>query len=147
MASLNAIRGALAAALNGVGPPGQGIRASADMLASVNPPAAVVTLPPGTSLAWQTMGSAGQPPAAQFTLRVAVLAGGAGEQAAGDQLLDTYLATTGDGSLLAALAANPRLGGAVEWAVAQAIRGYGWVEWAGIPYLGAYLDVLVGVSG
>jgi hypothetical protein len=145
MADLTAIRQALADILNGVGPPGQGIRASADMATTINPPAAIITLTPGTVLQYQAM-NGGEAPAGLYTLRVTVLAN-IGENADADNLLGTYLSTTGSGSLLAAIHANPRLGGLVEWAVVQAVHGYGWVEWGGIPYLGAQLAVQVGVSG
>jgi hypothetical protein len=143
MPDLMTISQALADVLNGVGPEGQGIRATATMPSTVNPPAAVVTLPPGATLQYQALGS---PPSAQYTLRVTVLAS-IGDNAAADTLLRTYLSTSGPGSLLQALSQNPNLGGAVDWAIVQSVHGFGWVEWAGLYYLGAQIAVQVGVSG
>lgn len=145
MADLTTVRQALADVLNGVGPAGQGIRASADMQSTVNPPAAIITLPPGTSLQYQAMNGSG-PPAGLYTLRVTILAT-IGDNTAADKLLAAYLSTSGPGSLIAAIDADPRLGGAAEWAVVTAVHGYGWIEWAGITYLGAQMAVQVGISG
>lgn len=143
MADLQAVREALAAVLRGVGPAGKGIRASADMLGTVNPPQAVVTPAPGSNWQQQTTDPV---PSGVYSLRVTVLAG-IGDSKSGDQLLGVYLSSSGPGSLLAAISASPDLGGACDWAVVRSVSGYGWIDWAGVTYLGANIMVEVGVSG
>lgn len=141
MASPEAVREALAAVLNGVGPPGQGIRASATFVSNVNPPAVVITPQPGANYEPQTFDGA-----AVYLLRATVLIG-LGEDTAVDMLLSSYLASTGQGSLIAAIDASPRLGGACDWCVVQQVRGYGLIEWSGVPYMGAHIYLQAGVSG
>jgi hypothetical protein len=143
VADLAAVRAALAGVLRGIGPPGKAIRASADMLGSVNPPQAVITPAPGASWQQQTTDPV---PSGVYSLRVTVLAG-IGDNKSADDLLGAYLSTSGRASLLAAISADPSLGGACDWAVVRSVSGYGWIDWAGVTYLGANIIVEVGVSG
>jgi hypothetical protein len=142
MADLSAIRVALAAVITGVGPPGQGCRCSPTYLSTVNPPAAVITLQPGLNFAPQTFEGS-----AQYMLRVTLLAS-IGSDSSADALLSTWLSVRGSPqtSILSALAANPNLSGACDWAVVQSVHGYGWIDWAGIQYLGANLAIQVGAT-
>jgi hypothetical protein len=142
VADLTAIRQALAAVLNGVGPVGSGCRASANFVGTVNPPAAIVTLQPGANFTTQTFEGSGQ-----YNLRITLLAA-AGSDESADALLDAWLSTRGDPevSILSALAANPNLGGACDWCVVSGVHGYGWIEWGGIQYLGCNLLVSIGAT-
>ena len=47
-------------------------------------------------------------------------------------------------SIPAAIAADPTLGGLVQWCVPVSVSSYGLVQWAGVGHMGARLQVQAG---
>jgi hypothetical protein len=133
VADLTAICNGLAAVLGGV----PGLRVSPTFVAQVNPPAAIIIPQPGQSLKFDTIDGG-----VSYLLRVVLLVGYA-EDTSSVALINTYLASTGPSSVLAAIKASPRLAGVYDYANVESVRGYGLMEWAGQQYLGS--QVLVNV--
>jgi hypothetical protein len=133
--NLTAVRNALAAQITSQ----TGLRAAGQAHDSVVVPAAVVV--PGNPVITYGATMDGTVTA---SLVVLVLVSYAVSPAA-QQALDAYLGVGGPGtSVPDAIAADPTLGGLVEWAVPVSVSSYGLVQWGGVDYLGARLAVSVG---
>ena len=82
-----------------------------------------------------------------INLRVAILISDAAPAEKVQRALDAYLGI-GSGTTLssipAALQADPTLGGVVHFAEAISAGNYGRLEWAGVTYFGARIEVQVG---
>lgn len=61
--------------------------------------------------------------------------------------LDAYLAGSGATSVKAAIEADGTLGGRASFAVVPRVRTYGLIDYAGVQYLGAVLDVEITAAG
>lgn len=133
MADLQACRQALASALGVI----QGLRVSADFQAQINPPAAIIMPQPQQALRFDALGGS-----VSYLLRIVIL-GSYTEDASSQTLMDGYLASTGASSVAAVLAANPTLGGVVDFCNMDSVRGYGLMEWAGQQYLGSQIMLTV----
>lgn len=126
MADLTAASNAVAAVLATV----PGLRVNSGFTSQVNPPMAIVMPQPSQALRFDTFDGG-----ITFFLRTVVLVSMT-EDTSSVALLNAFMATTGSSSIEAALKANPRLNGAVDYCVMDSIRGYGMMEWAGQQYLG-----------
>ena len=142
--SLTAVRAALATRLATITlAGGTQLRASATMTGQISPPQAVV-LPnrSGTFISYDVTEEAN---VADITLEVVLLVSYADERAS--QLLeDGVLSPSGSLSVRAAVAADPRLAGACDYAVVTQASNYGLLDWQGTQYLAARLEVTVGIS-
>ena len=127
MADLTAVCNGLAAVLQQI----PGLRVSSQFVAQVNPPAAIILPQQQQALRFDTLDGG-----CSYLLRIILLASYT-EDASSVALMNSWLATTGSGSLNAVLKANPRLPGIYDFATLESIRGYGLMEWAGQQYLGA----------
>jgi hypothetical protein len=138
MASLTAIRTALAATVANV----TGLRTSAIYTGQINPPMAVVVPQPGQDLTFATIDGA-----VDYNLLVALMVSYT-EDASSQALLDSYIdagsQVSVNTSVLAAIRANPTLGGLADFAVVNAVLGYGLRDWGGQQYLRA--DIMVQVA-
>lgn len=145
MADLAAVRAALAATIQAnVTINGQPLPCSPILQGQVNPPMALIAPQPGQSIVFDTMdGGLGYPGSVTYHLRVIMLVSN-GEDFSAQALIDNLLSTSEAGSVIAAIQNNPRLGGAVHYAVPTTAHGYGLREWAGQQYFGA--DLLVSVA-
>lgn len=134
MATLNAVRQAIADRLNAIG----GLTAYA--YAPGNPvlPAAVVAPAPGTFLNYvQTMDGIDD-----YTIGVSLFVAKTDEETA-HAALDAYLDATGPDSILAAVAGDPTLGGTVHFAEVTEARNYGEATVAGTSVLACDLVIAV----
>lgn len=136
MADLNAIRQALATALDGI----SGLRVSPDFVAAPNPPAAIIM--PQTRLVETAVALGGTK---NFMLRIMVL-GSYTEDTSSQALIDSYLATSGPNSISATLEANPTLSGACDYVNVDTVTTYGLLTWAGTEYLGTQFLLTVAAS-
>lgn len=135
MATIAQIRDGLKARLATI----QGLRPFDYAPGAVTPPAAVVypeTIAYGTSLREQTHDP-------RFI--ILVLVNPANDRTAQDAL-DAYLDPSGASSILAAVDADPTLGGAASYAAVTRLTDYGNVTFGGTEYLGAKLSVEVGMG-
>lgn len=104
---------------------------------SINPPTAIVLPSPSEFVTYdRTMDAAG---CDDFELVVKVIMGAADERS-GQKELMSYFARSG-ASLLAAIHADPTLGGVVAFSEPTRGTAYGDVEWSGVVYFGAELSV------
>jgi hypothetical protein len=103
----------------------------------ITPPAAVVMPPPGDYLTKATIDGG-----YDLQLVVGLYVEWGDDQSATEQL-DAFLTATGTSSLIAAIDANPTLGGVANSAWATAAADYGVYTWAEIPYYGGLLPVTV----
>ena len=133
MASLSAVRTALAATISAV----PDLRVSATYQAQVNPPAAIIMPSPGSIITWEALGDV-----VNYYFRIAILVTYA-EDVSSQAALDAYLDSENPGSVISALHADPTLGGQVAWAVPTSASTYGLIEWAGVQYFGTNLQVTV----
>lgn len=148
MASLTAIRNALASVIEAAVP---NVNVSPFYVAQVNPPQIVIdTLPLVEEMA--TLDGS-----ADFGLRLMLLASPADEPS-GQALIDGWIASSGQGSVVAAIQANPglvvnavrnvdycviqRIGGAAG----AARGGYGLIDWAGVQYVGTMIMLEIAAS-
>jgi hypothetical protein len=136
MASLTAVREALATALSGI----TGLRVSPIYLGTVNPPAAIIMPQPRQALRFDALGGS-----VSYLLRI-ILLGSYTEDSSSQALMDGYLASTGSTSIAAALAANPTLSGACDYCNMDTVNGYGLMEWSAQQYLGTQILVTVAAS-
>lgn len=141
--SLSSVRANLAARLATIALPAGGtLRASADMTGQISPPQAVILPARGPFISYDVTV---EPAVADITLEVVLLVSYADERAS--QLLeDGFLSPSGAQSVRAAVAADPRLAGACDYAVVTQASDYGLLDWGGTQYLAARLAVTVGVS-
>lgn len=128
------------------------LRAMTDPYDTINPPVAIIMpgqpyLLYGTTLDGETgFGGVlgGQPqsvPAAptDFNLDALILLAKATTQERTEQALDTWLGVQNDTnvvSVVAAIAADPTLGGTVSWCIPQSADRPGPVTWNGLEYFG-----------
>jgi hypothetical protein len=138
MAVLSDVRTALAAAVDNV----PGLRATGQMSGEINPPVAVIVPARGTFISYS---ETFEQNVVDMSLEIVLLVSYADERA-GQLLLDGYLSATGASSVRAAIAADPTLGGVVDWATLEQADGYGMISWGGIDYLGARLQVTLGTE-
>lgn len=103
---------------------------------NVIPPTAIVA--PERVLFDNTMGRGGDN--ATFVVRVLV---GRVEDAAAQDLLDTYLAGSGSASVKTAIEADATLGAAADTCRVSEARGYGFYEHNGVKYLGCEFVIQV----
>lgn len=133
VADLQACRNALAAALGAI----PNLRVFADYQSQINPPTAIIVPQPQQALRFDALGGS-----VSYLLRI-ILLGSYTEDVSSQALMDSWLATTGSSSIAAALAANPTLGGVVDYCNMESVRGYGLMEWAGQQYLGSQILLTV----
>lgn len=152
MAGLQAIRTALAAVIQAAVP---GVNVSAYHPQQVNAPQIVIDVQPQAEV-WATLEGA-----VDFELRVVLMASVA-EDVSGQSLLDSWLDSSAQGSVVAAITQNPRLQvpagsgpPACDYAVITRIGvpggaasrgGYSVLDWAGVPYLGTNIMVEVAAN-
>lgn len=140
MADISAVRAALANQIAS----GTGLRCVAEARDQVSPPVAVI-LPGSPFVVYgQTMDGA-----FQINLRILVLVSDAPPTEKAQRSLDAYLgigAGVSASSIPAALRADPTLGGAVAFAEVLSVGSYGQVEYAGVSYLGARVEVSIGAQ-
>jgi hypothetical protein len=135
MASLSGIRDALKARLATI----DGLRVYDTVPGQAVVPAAVIAPAPGTFLTYDaTMDGADD---VSFT--VTLLVSTASDRAAQDAL-DAYLSDTGARSIKAAVDGDITLDDTVHFATVVEARNYGFLEYAGVNYLGCELLVNVG---
>ena len=139
MAGIQEIRTALAAQIDAAG---TGLRVSTYAQGSISPPAAVILPSQGTFTDYDVSFEQG---VATYEMRVVLLVS-EGSDRAGTELLDSFLEPTGALSIRAIIAADPKLGGVVHYAVAKSVQRYGMLEWAGLQYLAAEVLVEVGAD-
>lgn len=112
-------------------------RASAYGKDFTDPPWAIVVPEPGQFISFDsTMGRG-----SDDLFIVIKLIVGAADDRASQKALNAYLATSGSGSVKAAVDGN--LGGAVSFATVRSARNYGDVEWAGMMFNGCEFAVEV----
>lgn len=126
------VRGALATRLATI----PGLRTTTEQSDQVNPPVAVIMPVSGTFIRY----GATFDDSADVTVRAILLAAKTGTSG-GQDLLDTWLAVTGDSSVNAAIQADPTLGGVVQSAFLAEAAGYGLISWNNIEYLGCHMIV------
>jgi hypothetical protein len=130
------VREALAAQLATI----PGLRTTTEQADQVNPPVAVIMPVSGTFIRY----GATFDDNADITLRAILLAAKT-DTSGGQDLMDTYLAVTGDSSINAAIQADPTLGGIVQSASLAEATGYGLISWNNIEYLGCQMIVEIGI--
>lgn len=137
MADLTAIRNALGAQITAV----TGLRCDAQARDMVNPPCAVVL--PGTPLLkyGDTMDGA-----LSISLAVALIISDAAPVEKTQRALDAYLGIgEGEtGTLPAAILEDTTLGGTVDWVEPLTVTQYGRLEYNGVTYFGARLNLTLG---
>lgn len=139
MASLSDIRTALGNRISA----GTGLRVLPEARDQVSPPVAVIL--PGQPIAvyGSTMDGA-------FTvnLRILIVLSDAPPDEKVQRALDAYLgigANAGADSIAGAIQQDPTLGGVVHYAVPLSASNYGRVNYNGIDYFGARMEVQIGV--
>lgn len=138
MADLTTIRNAIAAQITSH----TGLRALGQARDSISPPVAVVM--PGDPLVTFGKTTDGT---ADMNLFIVIALSDAPPVEKTQRALDAYLGI-GSGqsvSVAAAILADPTLGGHVHFAEPTTVRRYGRVEWAGVEYFGAIVDLVVGI--
>lgn len=114
-----------------------GLTAHAFRPGGITPPAAVVMPPPGEYLTKATLEGG-------FDLQIVVgLYVEWGEEQSATEQLDAFLTAGGALSLIAAIDADPTLGGVVDYAWATSASDYGVYSWGEVPYYGGLLPVTV----
>ena len=136
MGDIASIRDALKARLDTVA----GLNAYDTNPTDVQVPAAFVYPTPGEFLVYDKTFEG----AYELQMLVVVLVSSAVDEAAQDAL-DDYL-VPGSSTIKAALEADQRLGGLVDWVVVTGAQNYGLHEVAGVPYFGAEMIVSLAVS-
>jgi hypothetical protein len=138
VSTLTECRDALAATIDAGVP---GLRTASTVPPSVSPPVAVVTPNPAQLVDYGIVMSNGG--LVVYQLRVYIIVGSVSDRTA-QAKLDGYISPSGEASVPAAIAADPTLGGAVEWAVCTSAQKYGELVYSGVSLLGC--EILVEVS-
>ena len=138
MADVGSIRAALATFVSEV----TGLRAFAEAKDQVSPPCIVIL--PGQPLITygQTLDGA-----VGIGLRILLILSDAAPVEKVQRALDAYLGIgpgTTSSSIPAAIMDDPTLGGAVEWCEPLQVTSYNRIEYAGIQFFGARIDVTIG---
>ena len=139
--AIAAIRVALAAQLATI-PAGNGsnLRAYANRVDQIAPPAVMIIPPTGTFISYgQTFEGS-----ADLTLR-AILVMEKSDSTSGQAAMDPYLEVVGSQSIYANLQANSTLGGVVQYAVLVEAGAYGPLTVGAIDYLGCQLTINVAI--
>ena len=139
--TIAAIRVALAAQLATI-PAGNGsnLRAYANRVDQIAPPAVMIIPPTGTFISYgQTFEGS-----ADLTLR-AILVMEKSDSTSGQAAMDPYLEVAGSQSIYANLQANSTLGGVVQYAVLVEAGAYGPLTVGAIDYLGCQLTINVAI--
>jgi hypothetical protein len=138
VADVSAIRVALANQITTV----TGMRTLAEAKDQISPPVAVIL--PGQPFVTYGLTMDG---AFSVNLRVLLIISDAGPNEKVQRALDAYLGS-GSGvsasSIANALRADPTLGGVVHFAETISVGNYNRLEYAGLPYFGARLEVQIG---
>jgi hypothetical protein len=138
MADVAAIRSALATQITEV----TGLRALPEARGQISPPVALVL--PGSPL---IVYGATMDGAVTLNLRVMILLSDAAPDEKVQRALDAYLGIGHDvtaSSIPGAIMADPTLDGAVHFAEPIQVANYQLIQYAGVDYFGARLDVQVG---
>jgi hypothetical protein len=147
VADLTAIRNALAAAITN----GTGLRSNAQARDQITPPCAVVL--PGQPLitygdtmdSMPVMGGTHIGGAVSINLVVLIIMSDAPLVEQVQRALDTYLGVGSPGvSIPDAIESDQNLGGTVHWVQCVSAGRYGRLEYAGITYFGAAVNVNIG---
>ena len=134
-ATFTQVRQALAATLATI----PGLHAYGEYAEQITVPAAIILPIQGTFLSYAT-----QDGAMNISLRAALCVAKA-DGTGGQALMDPFLAATGPSSVFAALAADPHLGGTVDYAALIEATGYGPIAVGAVDYLGCHLIVNIGI--
>jgi hypothetical protein len=138
VADISAIRAALANQITTV----TGLRTLAEAKDQISPPVAVIL--PGSPLAQYGITMDG---AFTVNLRVLVVISDAAPDEKVQRALDAYLGA-GAGvtvsSIVNAIRQDPTLGGVVHFAETMTTGNYARIEYAGLPYFGARIEVQIG---
>ncbi len=113
---------------------------------AISPPCAVIVPGRPAIMYGQTMGTdISVYGAGEVTVNLmAIIIMSAANESSGQDVLDSYISSSGTHSVNAAVNANPTLGGTVEFAVLLAVQQYGIIEYAGQPYMGASITIQAG---
>ena len=134
--SVTAIRAALATQLDTI----PNLRAYANRVDQISPPAIMIIPPTGTFIQYgQTFEGS-----ADITLR-AILVIEKSDSTSGQAAMDPYLDISGTSSIYANLQAGSTLGGVVQYAVLVEAGAYGPITIGTIDYLGCQLTISVAV--
>ena len=139
MASFSTVRTALAARLATI----SSLHAYDTIPGTVEVPAAIVTIPPGQFVTYDTAMARS---ADDLTFSILLLVSPADDAIAQDAL-DAYLAGTGTSSIKTAIEGDPDLGNTADYVAVGGAADYGLHEVAGISYWGCRFSVAVGVTG
>lgn len=134
--SLAAIREGLAVRLRTI----DGLNVYSTVPGSIVVPAAIIMLGDGQFLTYDTSSDSD---GMTWTVRVFT---SLADNVSGQTALDEYLLRTGDYSIRAALAADPTLGGAVDYADVTGASGYGIAPVGAVEYFGCDFAVDVALS-
>jgi hypothetical protein len=135
-ATIADIRAALASQLGTI----PGLRAYANRMDQVDPPAVMILPPAGSFIRYGSTFSG----SAEITLR-AVLVTAKSDSTSGQAAMDPFLEVAGTSSVYASIQANSTLGGVVEFAALMEATGYGPITVGAIEYLGCQLIINVGI--
>jgi len=117
-----------------------GLRAYANRMDQVDPPAVMILPPTGSFIRYGATFTG----SAEITLR-AVLITAKADSTAGQAALDPFLEVAGAASVYANLQANNTLGGVVDFVALMEATGYGPLTIGAIEYLGCHLIINVGI--
>lgn len=137
MADLATVRAALATRITA----GTGLRTLPEARDQISPPVAVILPSQPVVTYGVTLDEA-----VTINLRVLLLISDAAPTEKVQRALDTYLGIGSGvaGSVAGAIQQDPTLNGAVHFTVPIAAGNYGRIEYAGVVYFGARIDVQVG---
>lgn len=149
MADLVAIRNALAANITAL----TGLRADGQARDSVTPPCAVVLpgspyITYGVTMDGPVMGGPVMGNAVNLNLAVLVIISDGAPVDATQRALDAYLGVGQHADVTAsvpnAIEADPTLGGQIDFIQAQTVTQYGRIDYGGVTYFGARINVVAG---
>lgn len=149
MADLTAIRNAIAVNISEI----TGLRADAQARDTVTVPCAVVLpgnpyITYGVTMDGPVMGGPVMGGAVNLNLAVLVLVSDGAPVDQVQQALDAYLGVGQHASVAAsvpdAIESDPTLGGQVDFIQAQTVTQYGRIEYGGVTYFGARINVIAG---
>jgi hypothetical protein len=149
VADLVAIRNALAANITAL----TGLRADGQARDSITPPCAVVLpgnpyITYGVTMDGPVMGGPVMGNAVNISLGVLVIIGEGAPVDATQRALDAYLGVGVHADVAAsvpnAIESDPSLGGLIDFIQAQTVTQYGRIEYSGVTYFGARINVIAG---
>lgn len=149
MANLVAIRNAIAANITAF----TGLRADGQARDSITPPCAVVLpgnpyITYGVTMDGPVMGGPVIGNAVNLSLGVLVIISDSAPVDSTQRALDAYLGVGEDADAAAsvpnAIEADPTLGGLIDFIQAQTVTQYGRLDYGGVTYFGARINVIAG---